>query len=166
MACIVVCVVCLGLAVVVKLVQVNYVTTAKKAYLHSLERLSVDPHNPDRQLETRFRGRDYANLASPEECVKTFHEGAMIFKKAYQHGLERLKHDPHNPDRRLETLTLGREYANLARSGEGVMIFDEVAIMNEINAACAGAGKQEPVRVVVQIPNEPRSNGGSVDKQQ
>lgn len=60
-------------------------------------------------------------------------------RQAYQEHLERLKDEPTNPALRQETLRLGRLYSNLTRSNQGVTIFDEVALANDINAACAGA---------------------------
>jgi hypothetical protein len=53
-------------------------------------------------------------------------------KQAYVDSLERLKRDPQNPNLREQTLALGRAYA---RKGG----CDEVALMNDINAACARA---------------------------
>lgn len=58
---------------------------------------------------------------------------------AYQESLAKLKLDPSNPNLRQETLRLGREYSNLTRDQKGVTVFDEVALSNDINAACAGA---------------------------
>ncbi len=60
-------------------------------------------------------------------------------KEAYEESLEELKHDPTNANLRQETLRLGRVYSNSTRNNKGVTIFDEVALMNDINAACAGA---------------------------
>jgi hypothetical protein len=60
-------------------------------------------------------------------------------KDAYQNSLNRLKENPTNADLRQATLQLGRSYSNLTRNKKGVTIFDEVALMNDINAACAGA---------------------------
>jgi hypothetical protein len=60
-------------------------------------------------------------------------------RTAYQVSLSRLKSDPTNPDLRQNTLALGRIYSNLTRKKRGVTLFDEVALMNDINAACAGA---------------------------
>jgi hypothetical protein len=60
---------------------------------------------------------------------------------AYHHSLELLKQDPRNADLRQETLRLGRVYSNLARNSKGVTVFDEVALMNDINTVCAGSGK-------------------------
>jgi hypothetical protein len=59
--------------------------------------------------------------------------------EAYQDGLRELKNDPANPHLREQTLALGRQYSSLTRNSRGVMIFDEVALMNDINAACAAA---------------------------
>jgi hypothetical protein len=60
-------------------------------------------------------------------------------KEAYQRSLARLKSNPTNADLRQKTLELGRAYSNLTRKRKGVTVFDEVALMNDINAACAGA---------------------------
>lgn len=40
---------------------------------------------------------------------------------------------------REQTLALGRHYSSLTRNSRGVTLFDEVALMNDINAACAAA---------------------------
>ena len=58
--------------------------------------------------------------------------------QAYQTILEQLKTDPTNADLRQRTLQLGRVYSNLTRNKTGVTIYDEVAVMNDINAACGG----------------------------
>src|SRR6185369_13818480 len=60
-------------------------------------------------------------------------------KDAYFDALRRLKANPTNADLRQTTLQLGRAYSNLTRNKSGVTIFDEVALSNDINAACAGA---------------------------
>jgi hypothetical protein len=65
-------------------------------------------------------------------------------RKDYLRGLERLKADPHSPELRETTLALGRKYARLVRSSGGATVFDEVALMNDINAACARAGSLPP----------------------
>lgn len=78
-------------------------------------------------------------------------------KAAYQASLSRLKSDPTNADLRQRTLGLGRIYSNLTRRKRGVTIFDEVALMNDINAACAGASF---------VPNnrEPAREGSSIQE--
>jgi hypothetical protein len=58
---------------------------------------------------------------------------------AYQESLRRLKSNPADADLRQHTLHLGRTYSNFTRDKKGVTVFDEVALMNDIGAACAGA---------------------------
>ena len=60
-------------------------------------------------------------------------------KEAYEASLQKLKSDPSNSDLRQRTLALGRAYSSLMRDKKGQTVFDEVALMNDINAACAGA---------------------------
>jgi hypothetical protein len=67
-------------------------------------------------------------------------ESLKAARAAYLASLERLKVDPHNPGLREEVLSLGRQYATVSRGSPGSTIFDEVALMNDINAACARAG--------------------------
>jgi hypothetical protein len=74
---------------------------------------------------------------------------------AYVDGLLRLKNDPTNPDLRAETLALGRAYSDATRNWRGVTVFDEVALMNDINAACAAATRQ---------PVSAKSNGSVEDR--
>jgi len=61
--------------------------------------------------------------------------------EAYRISLARLKADPRNADLRKHTLALGRIYSNLMRDNKGQTVFDEVALMNDISAACAGASE-------------------------
>jgi len=58
-------------------------------------------------------------------------------KEAYLGSLHQLKTDPANSDLRQRTLALGRVYSSLMRDKKGNTLFDEVALMNDINAACA-----------------------------
>jgi hypothetical protein len=58
---------------------------------------------------------------------------------AYQASLDKLKAAPTNADLKQNTLALGRIYSNLTRNKSGVTLFDEVALLNDINAATAGA---------------------------
>lgn len=60
-------------------------------------------------------------------------------KAAYHASLAALKKDPTNPDLKQQTLSLGRAYSELTRDQKRVTIFDEVALSNDINAACAAA---------------------------
>ncbi|MBW8892018.1 MAG: hypothetical protein JF617_07610 [Burkholderiales bacterium] len=60
-------------------------------------------------------------------------------KKAYLEALAQLKGSPTNADLKQHTLALGRAYSHLTRDKKGVSLFDEIALMNDINAACAAA---------------------------
>jgi hypothetical protein len=60
-------------------------------------------------------------------------------RDAYHNSLTNLKANPTDPNLRQLTLGLGRNYSNLTRNKKGVTIFDEVALSNDISAACAGA---------------------------
>ncbi len=67
-------------------------------------------------------------------------KAAAAAKAAYESGLERLKRDPGNADLRQEILKLGRAYSNATRNNKGVTLFDEVALLNDVNAACGSLG--------------------------
>ncbi len=60
-----------------------------------------------------------------------------LAKRNYKESLETLKNNPVNADLRQKTLKFGRVYSNLMRNSKGNTVFDEVALMNDINAACA-----------------------------
>lgn len=73
-----------------------------------------------------------------EEKLKLLNE----IKPAYLNSLGRLKSQPTNADLKQNTLELGREYSERTRKLQGIngiTIFDEMALMNDINTACAGA---------------------------
>jgi hypothetical protein len=72
-----------------------------------------------------------------ESSKKT--EALAQARAAYQDSLTKLKSNPTNANLRQQTLQFGRAYSNLTRNKKGVTIFDEVALSNDINAACAGA---------------------------
>ena len=57
----------------------------------------------------------------------------------YLAALDWLKAQPHNADLKQQALAAGRVYANLTRQRKGVTVYDEMAVMNDINAATAGA---------------------------
>lgn len=61
---------------------------------------------------------------------------------AYRGLLDALKQRPSDPNLRERTLQAGRYYSNLTRDKKGVTIFDEMALANDIAAACAGAAQQ------------------------
>nr|AUN37268.1 hypothetical protein [uncultured bacterium] len=60
-------------------------------------------------------------------------------ENAYRRYLAMLKKDPANPELRERTLGAGRHYSNLTRNRQGVTVYDEVALSNDIGAACAAA---------------------------
>lgn len=65
-------------------------------------------------------------------------------RRAYEDALRALVGDPANPQLRTRALTLGRTYSNHTRNQHGVTLFDEVALMNDINAASAAASVARP----------------------
>ena len=71
--------------------------------------------------------------------AKTKANAVEAARKAYLESLADLKGSPTNADLKQHTLALGRAYSNLTRDKEGRTLFDEVALMNDINAACAAA---------------------------
>lgn len=96
-----------------------------------------------------------ASVASANSKAKTQAQA----KASYEHSLTELKTDPGNADLRQRTLQLGRSYSNLTRNKKGVTVFDEVALMNDINAACAGAASLPSV----ELPT-PSSKGSIEDR--
>ena len=66
-----------------------------------------------------------------------------LARQTYLESLETLKRRPADPDLRQSALELGRVYSNLTRNSKGVTIFDEVALSNDINAACAAAARPD-----------------------
>jgi hypothetical protein len=80
------------------------------------------------------------------------HKRLREAKTEYMTSLARLKSDPTNADLKQQTLALGRAYSNLTRDSKGVTVFDEVALSNDINAACAGA-----TRTAFQLSGQPQS---------
>ena len=74
-----------------------------------------------------------------ENAAKQRRKALEDARVAYQTSLAQLKRNPTSADLRQRTLELGRIYSNLTRDKKGVTIFDEIALMNDINAACAGA---------------------------
>lgn len=89
-------------------------------------------------------------------------QGKAQVRKAYQESLQKLKHDPNNPDLRELTLKIGRQYADLTRNSDGRSVFDEVALMNDINAACARAPFGQNGIVKVEVTNPLAVSGRSV----
>jgi uncharacterized protein YxeA len=86
-------------------------------------------------------------------------------KKDYQDSLVHLSKDPANAGLKTNTLALGRFYANLTRDKKGVAMFDEVALMNDINAACAAAMHVAPSHHVAAAPMASARMTGSETEQ-
>jgi uncharacterized membrane protein len=57
---------------------------------------------------------------------------------AYQDALAKLKLDPSNAELKQHTLALGRYYSTLTRKQNAVTVYDELILMNDINAATTG----------------------------
>jgi hypothetical protein len=70
------------------------------------------------------------------------HSEYKVFSKAkkdYDDALARLQSEPTIPQLRQDALRLGRAYSQLTRNKKGITVFDELAVKNDIDAACAGA---------------------------
>jgi hypothetical protein len=65
-------------------------------------------------------------------------------EQSYRDSLAQLSDEPANTRVHNETLSTGRTYANLTRNNSGVTVFDEVALMNDIRAACANTASLQP----------------------
>lgn len=84
-------------------------------------------------------------------------------KNDYFRSIKALKSDPTNADLRQTTLSLGRKYSEVTRQiqngNKSVTIYDEMALMNDINAACAAAYSQVPMQTKPYVePIEERLN--------
>jgi hypothetical protein len=77
-------------------------------------------------------------------------------RQAYLDALARLKADPANPDLREETLRLGRAYAALTHQTRNGTLFDEMALLNDINAACAAVVVQR--QMMASAPSLPAAS--------
>lgn len=85
------------------------------------------------------KNNEKAKKEAIEKAIKDREEALRNAQYAYEIVLVELQNDPRNPNLKQEALRLGREYSNLCRDEQGNTIFDEVALMNDINAACAAA---------------------------
>lgn len=73
-------------------------------------------------------------------------------REAYQESLAILKLDPANADLRQQVLEMGRKYARMAREGGQETVFDEVALLNDMNAIVGSEGSRPDHKI--QIPND------------
>ena len=85
-------------------------------------------------------GLIYFNITQANKKARELAEA----KASYHGALGKLKQDPTNADLKQQTLALGRRYSNLTRDAKGVTLFDEVALSNDIGAACAAAARHSP----------------------
>jgi hypothetical protein len=92
----------------------------------------------------------------------------------YQEALHMLKAAPASADLWQRALSLGRVYSNLTRNKKGVTVYDEMALMNDLNAASAGApaaATSAPMRHIasveerVKLLNKLRTNGLITDRE-
>ena len=87
-------------------------------------------------------------------------------KEEYEASLDRLQSDPNNPALRTQTLKIGRHYieivkaqAHLTKDTSGIDTFDEMSLMNDINAACARSTEVAAARF-----NKPTSVASEIRK--
>lgn len=73
-------------------------------------------------------------------------------KNAYEVALSQFRQEPTSPSLRQTALQAGRYYSNLTRNSNGVTVYDEVAIKNDLDAAGAGAYEQLKPSIVT-APN-------------
>jgi hypothetical protein len=73
----------------------------------------------------------------------------------YRRMLEILRSNPTDPEMRERALSWGRRFAELTRQpvGSNVTIYDEVALSNDINAACAGANRTNQTSTLSESAN-------------
>ena len=87
-----------------------------------------------------------------ETWQKTKQEQARLVeaKRLYDESLAALTASPADPELRKRALDLGRVYSNLNRDSKGVTIYDEVALSNDIGAACAATEVETSRHAVVE----------------
>jgi hypothetical protein len=84
-----------------------------------------------------------AEARKHRETEAKYRESLSEAEGNYRRMLEILRSNPNDPALREKALGWGRRFAELTRQpiGSGVTIYDEVALSNDINAACAGANR-------------------------
>jgi hypothetical protein len=86
-------------------------------------------------------------------------------KKAYLKALQDLRKHPNDPDLRDKVLMLGRRCFGQIIYPDSHARFDEVALMNDINAACARATIGEDKVLKVEITNPQALSSKSIAQQ-
>jgi hypothetical protein len=87
--------------------------------------------------------------------------------KKYQASLNDLRQNPSDSRYREAALVTGREFARLAREGGQETLFDEVALMNDINAIAGGSvaiSAQPAIHTPVVRPSKIESHGSHEDR--
>ena len=64
--------------------------------------------------------------------------------ETYNSALLALKRSPNDADKRMAALQAGRRYSALTRDQKQVQLFDEIALKNDLDAACASAAGSVP----------------------
>jgi hypothetical protein len=126
----------IGVIIIVSIITVINSSAEQKRLLALAERESAK-----RQKEEAARQAQIQKETN-ERIEKQKQQLAEAQEKYYE-SLEKLKSEPTNADLKQNTLQLGREYSEATRQFEGdgrITIYDEIALMNDINAACAAAG--------------------------
>jgi hypothetical protein len=92
-----------------------------------------------------------------QEDIRKRVQAMYYAEDLYKDSLETLKNNPSDANRKQKCLQLGRELADLSRRYQGisgVTIFDELALMNDINAACAASPSLSTKREISQTLEE------------
>ena len=102
-------------------------------------RLDAESIRLDNEAKRNSKAQEEAESIRLDNQAKRYTNA----KNSYFENLARLKKDPSNPELRQQTLGKGREFCAITRECQGqnkvVTIYDEVALMNDINAACAAS---------------------------
>lgn len=87
-----------------------------------------------------------------EQRTRAKRERLEHLRTEYQQSLSNLRRDPTNAQYHEQALYAGRAYANATRENQGVTIFDETALANDIRAVTANASQVAPAAVTVSAP--------------
>jgi hypothetical protein len=84
-----------------------------------------------------------------KHCGALFNDVAKA-ETMYRDALTTLKAYPTNADLRERALQIGRAYSFLTRQSSTITVYDEMAVMNDIQAATAGASAAAPNRETIE----------------
>lgn len=82
-----------------------------------------------------------------KSCRQDRQAALQQVEAAYQVALGALKANPASADLKQAALAAGRKYSSATRAHGAVTIYDEMALMNDINAATAAATPAAPASV-------------------